>query len=66
MGKQQVHTRLSTEMVKNILDRYEEASLDLLAAMAMLGVKKINILVLINDTLLQFLILLFFPQKLSS
>jgi len=49
MGKQQVHTRLSTEMVKNILDRYEEASLDLLAAMAMLGVKRGRFFTLLSE-----------------
>lgn len=40
MGKQQVHKRLDTEAVKDILIRYDEKRLDLIAALALLGVKR--------------------------
>ena len=40
MGKQQVHRRLDTEAVKDILMRYDENRLDFTAAVALLGVKK--------------------------
>lgn len=40
MGKQQVHKRLGTESVKDILVRYDERRLDLIAALALLGVKR--------------------------
>lgn len=40
MGKQQVHKRLDTEAVRDILVRYDEKRLDLIAALALLGVKR--------------------------
>lgn len=40
MGKQQVHKRLDTVAVKDILVRYDERRLELVAALAMLGVKR--------------------------
>jgi len=40
MGKQQVHKRLDTVAVKDVLVRYDEKRLDFVAALALLGVKK--------------------------
>lgn len=49
MGKQQVHTRFSTEAVKDILYRYDELRLDLAAALAMLGVKRSRFFMLLSE-----------------
>lgn len=48
MGKQQVHKRLSSEAVKDIIARYTGGQLDLTAAMALLGVKRSRFFVLLS------------------